>query len=190
MPLVKLKAISQDTWLRSGGGPSRDGVCYYMCNFIESDLGIWNKPMTFDKAIASAQNFADGSTMMSYAKAQNLRKAPQTGGYTDLGNAALEPNQIYRAWLQVVVDKNNPPADNSPNHEIIIVTGANNSVAYFEPNFGFFQASNAGMNNTQALEFFINQQYGEFNSKMEVRGFGYLKVRNLSSSSPKSFKDK
>jgi hypothetical protein len=190
MPLVKLKAISQDTWLHSGGGPSRAGVCYYMCNFIESDSGIWNKPMTFGNAVTSAQSFAAGTTMMSYAKAQNLRKAPQTEGYSAIGNTALSPNQIYRAWLQVVKDKNNPPIDNSPNHEIIIVTGTNNEVTYFEPNFGFFQASNAGMNNTQALEFFINQQYGEFNSNMEVRGFGYLKVRNITLSSPKSFKDK
>ncbi|SEF60686.1 hypothetical protein [Parabacteroides chinchillae] len=43
MALVKLKAISQDTWLSSGGGPARYGVCYYMCNFfLASNVGMNN----------------------------------------------------------------------------------------------------------------------------------------------------
>mgnify|MGYP006159844549 CR=1 FL=1 len=77
MALIKLKEISQDTWLRSGGGPSRAGVCYYMCNFIESDLGTWKKPDTFENAVSLAKSFANGTAMMNYAKAQNLKKAPQ-----------------------------------------------------------------------------------------------------------------
>lgn len=186
MALIKLKEISQDTWLRSGGGPSRAGVCYYMCNFIESDLGTWKKPDTFENAVSLAKSFANGTAMMNYAKAQNLKKAPQTQNYQNIGVNALAENRIYRAWLQVV-DRTNPPANNLPNHEIIIVTGSGNLVAYFEPNFGFFQASNDGMNNTQALEFLINQQYNQYNPNLSVRGFGYLNVRSITKSLPKSF---
>jgi len=187
MALVKLKEISQDTWIHSGGGPSRDGVCYYMCNFIESNLGIWNKPDTFQNAVNLAKNFAAGTAMMNYARTQNLKKAPQTPNYQNLGANALAENRIYRAWLQVV-NRKNPPTNTSANHEIIIVTGTGNSVAYFEPNFGFFQASNDRMNNTQALEFLINQQYNQFNPDLSVRGFGYMNVRGIAESLPKSFK--
>ena len=183
MPLVKLKEISQDTWLHSGGGPSRGGVCYYMCNFIESSLGIWNKPGTFANAVTSAKNFAQGTAMMNYAKAQSLKKAPQTIGYTALNGAALQQNKIYRAWLHVE-SKTAPTTDNTPNHEIMIITGSGNDVIYFEPNFGFFQVSDPTMNNTQAVEFFIKQQYG---ATYDVRNFGYLSVRAITTDKPLSF---
>jgi hypothetical protein len=182
MGLVSLKKITQDTWLKNGGGPSRDGVCYYMCNFLESDLGIWNKPGTFVAAVSSAQNFAAGTTMMNYAKAKNLKPA-QTAGYTQIvAGVALAANRIYRAelWVGAIGD-----AIGEPNHEIIIVTGNNNDIVYFEPNFGFFQASDAGKSNAQAIEFFINQQYGAYN--MKAGNFKYMNVRSNASSTPKGF---
>jgi hypothetical protein len=184
MALVSLKKIEQDTWLKTGGGPSRGGVCYYMCSFLESDLGTWNKPGTFVAAVSSAQNFAAGTAMMNYAKAQSLKKAPQTllTAYLERAATGLTANRIYRAALWVgaiggVVGE--------PNHEIIIVTGSNNDVVYFEPNFGFFQASDAGKNNAQAIEFFINQQYGQYN--MKAGNFQYMNVRSNTASTPKGF---
>lgn len=69
MPLIPLKQISQNTWLHSGGGPEANGVCYSMCNFIESPQGVWNNPGTFTNAVSLAQNFANGTAMMNYAKA-------------------------------------------------------------------------------------------------------------------------
>jgi hypothetical protein len=182
MALVSLKKIEQDTWLRTGGGPSRGGVCYYMCSFLESDLGTWNKPGTFAAAVTSAQNFGAGTAMMNYAKAKNLKPA-QTAGYAQLGaGVALDANRIYRLELWVGATT---AAVGEPNHEIIIVTGNNNDVVYFEPNFGFFQASDAGKNNAQAIEFFINQQYGPNN--MKAGNFKYMNVRSNTASTPKGF---
>ena len=181
MPLVSLKQITQDTWLRNGGGPSRSGVCYYMCNFIEGDTGIWNKPASFADAVNTAQNFGQGTAMMNYAKAQSLRKAPQIPAYPAVGGA-LTANSIYRVCLWVDKIAVTPAA---PNHEILALTGNANDIVYFDPNSGFFQASNAGMNNRQALEFFINQQYSP---AMHTANFQYLLVRSNISATPKGFK--
>lgn len=184
MALVSLKKIEQATWLRTGGGPSRGGVCYYMCSFLESDLGTWNKPGTFVAAVSSAQNFGAGTAMMNYAKALSLKKAPQTAltAYPETSATGLAANRIYRAALCVGAIGD---AIGEPNHEIIIVTGNNNDVVYFEPNFGFFQASDAGKNNAQAIEFFINQQYGA--SNMKAGNFKYMNVRSNTASTPKGF---
>ena len=178
MPLTPLKQIQQDTWLHCGGGPARNGVCYYMCNFIDSDKGPWNNPGSFANAVTAAQNFASGTAMMNYAKAQNLRKAPQE--QYQIVPDALVTNRIYRAGLWVGA---NPPVSGDGNHEIIIVTGNNDDIIYFEPNFGFYQASNPGSNNRQALEYFINQQY----TGTPVANFRYYNVRSNSSATPKGF---
>ena len=37
MPLVKLKALKQDTWLHAGGGPTAGGICFEMCNYVDSE---------------------------------------------------------------------------------------------------------------------------------------------------------
>lgn len=180
MPLVKLKSISQGTWLNTGGGPEATGLCYSMCNFIESDKGIWSKPGSFANAVTAAQNFAQGTVMMNYAKAQTLRKSPYAIYPGGMGGA-LTTNRIYRAQLWVGPIATPPGAIN---HEILIVTGNNNDIAYFDPNTGFFQASNAGMNNAQAIEFFINQQYGPIS---HVGNFAYLNVRSNTAATPLGF---
>lgn len=180
MPLTSLKQIAQETWLHSGGGPSAGGVCFYMCNFIESTQGIWNNPGTFANAVNAAKDFAKGTAMMNYAKAQSLRRAPQSN-YIAVGTTPLASNRIYRAELYVGAATS---AVGAPNHEIMIVTGSNNDVIYFEPNFGFFQASNTGMNNTQAIEHFIAQQYGP---NYRVGSFRYMSVRAINASTPLSF---
>ncbi|WP_455628815.1 hypothetical protein [Parabacteroides chinchillae] len=170
MALVKLKAISQDTWLRSGGGPEKKGVCYYMCNFLISEHGIWHKLRSFMEAVEAAKDFGQGTAMMNYAKAQNVAGKSQTANYPPSSGTALAHNSIYRGELWI----GNASATLGPaNHEILIITGNGDDIIYFEPNFGFFQASNVGMNNVQALEYCIAQQYG---SKFHVGSFGYLRV--------------
>lgn len=182
MSSVKLKAISQDIWLRYGGGPSRGGVCYYMCNFIESDKGIWNNPGTFANAHTAAQNFAQGSGMMAYAKAQNLRKAPQLPE-TDYAtiHQKLEENHVYRVAVWVGLD---PHSIGNTNHEVLVITGDGDKIIYFEPNFGFFEASNSNMNNREAFEYCVNQQY---NPDCHAGNFKYFKVRPINSPIPKGF---
>lgn len=180
MPLVKLKAIEQATWLRSGGGPERGGVCYYMCNFIESGKGPWDNPGSFVNAVTKAQDFGLGTAMMNYAKSQNLRGAPQAGYAAVAG--ALTANRIYRGELWVGAANAVPGA---ANHEIVIVTGNNDDIIYFEPNFGFYQPTQAGNNNRQALEYHINQQYQA--SGRQAASFAYYNVRSNTSSQPKGF---
>ena|SRR5437868_1378576 len=169
MSLVPLKQIGQGTWLKPGGGPSARGVCYYMCNFI--DQGIWKKPSSFPDAVKASANFVQGTAMMNFAKAQSLRGAPQIPVYPQI-TTALAANSVYRIGLWVDAATLQP---GNPNHEIIAMTGNADDIIYFDPNFGFFQASNAGMNNRQALEFFVNQQYGPGS---HTGNYQYLQVRS------------
>lgn len=182
MPLESLKKISQDTWLHSGGGPSAGGICYYMCNFIESSQGIWNNPGSFANALTSARDFAQGSTMMSYARAQNLRKLEQEdlSSYAAV-NGTLPVNRIIRIALEV---GNN---GGQPNHEMVAITGDNNDIVYFEPNFGFFRPSEVNMNNRQALEHFVNQQYVALGNGLTASHFVYHNVRANNKATPKGF---
>lgn len=181
MSILSLKNISQGTWINTGGGPeARIGLCYYMCNFIESNQGIWNAPATFQNALKTAQNFAQGTAMINYAKAQLTRNAPQIATYASTTSALLN-NRLYRCcfWFGPTTSP-----IGIPNHEILILTGNNDDVIYFEPNFGFFQPSNIGMNNRQALEYYISQQYG---GTMHVGNFEYLNIRGLGATSPLGF---
>jgi len=182
MELIKLKEIAQNTWLRSGGGPEKNGVCYYMCNFIESEKGIWTKFEKFEDGVNLAKNFTQGTAMMNTAKVQNLRKAPQEGYASVLG--ALENNRIYRGQLWV---GKKGETSTLANHEILIITGVGNSVAFFEPNFGFYQIVNADKdkNNRQSLEHFIAQLYSAAN--YNVATFGYKNVRSINKSTPLGF---
>ena len=119
--------------------------------------------------------------MMNYAKAQNLRGASQSR-YEAVSDA-LNANRLYRAelWVGGVNDR-----AGAANHEIVLVTGANDSeVVYFEPNFGFFHPVEDGLNNRQAVEHFIEQQYQA--SNMKTANFAYHNVRSNSSASPKGF---
>jgi len=173
MPLIKLKEIGQDTWLRGGGGPSKSGVCYYMCDYVEGRSGPWNKPETFAKAVEAARNFGAGTAMMNYAKNRSLASEKQTGNYQAV-NGDLAGNQTYRAELWVG-DSGKFKGD-PPNHEILIVTGPTpNQIIYFEPNFGFYQVQPHNVTNGRvSLEQEIEGQYR--GHSLTVRGFRYLPV--------------
>jgi hypothetical protein len=186
MPLEELKKIDQDTWLHSGGGPEGRGVCYYMCNFIESAHGPWHQPGSYDQALESAMTFGRGTAMMNYAKSKNLRKAwyrpLRAGGYRR-ERGRLKWNRIYcvRLWVG-----ERGCCSESQNHEIILVTGrGNDEIVYFEPSFGFFQPTEPGWNNRMALEGWIDWQYSQLGLK--AARFRYLNVRGIRSANPKSF---
>jgi hypothetical protein len=145
-----------------------------MCNFIESGRGPWYTPGTFANAIEAARNFGLGAAMYQYAKSQNLRHAPQQGHYSAIAGA-LVVNRIYRAELWVGVPTSAP---DTPNHEILIITGGTiYDISYFEPNFGFFQANEPPSNNRQAVEHCISSQYQELN--LRSANFGYREVRGI-----------
>jgi hypothetical protein len=182
MPLTPLKQISQTLWLNTGKGPEREGLCYYMCNFIESDNGPWNRPGSFANAVTAAQNFAQGTAMMNYAKAQNTRHMPQRNGYIPVDHSALANNRLYRVELYIGPAQELPGL---PNHEILVVTGNDKDVIYFDPNFGFFQASDDNLNNRQALEGWIKHYYA--GSNQQAAFLGYRDVRSISSAQPKGF---
>lgn len=186
MPLTKLKAIDQGTWLKTGGGPERFGVCYYMCNYIENEKDVWGNPGTYANACIKAVGFGCGTTMLNYAKAQNLRDPhgdrQLVTPYVAV-TGALAPNRIYRCGLWIGTTAVSPLS--GQNHEIIIVTGANNDIVYFEPNFGFFIPSDVGYNNRQALEFYIAQQYSTLG--YYCGNFVYYNVRSNASELPKGF---
>jgi hypothetical protein len=179
MNLVTLKKIEQDIWLSSGGGLSKYGVCYYMCNFLESDLGIWNEPGSFINAVESAKNFGQGTAMMNYAKSQNSQKQPQANPNLYRVLDRLDQNSIYRVQLFVGTPI---PNRGEVNHEIIAVTGDNDEIVFFEPNFGFYQPQE-GNHNREDLESAVQQLYTQDN----VYNFEYYKVRDITSSVPKSY---
>ena len=187
MPNEKLKGIGQATFL-GNLGYSSGGVCYYMCNFIESEKGPWDQPKTFAAAKQSGKDFSQYAAMMNHAKAKNLearagKRLPQRDGYQNVAGA-LENNQIYRIWVWVGEAGKAPRDAADVNHEIIAVTGAGDEVVYFEPNFGFFAPSAQGASNRVALERFIREQYTANNYHAE--NFGYRKVRGLDQATPKT----
>lgn len=88
MKLVKLKSFDQATFL----GEFQDGVCYYMCNFIEQD--IWHISANFNDARQKAKDFNRGTAMMNYAKSQNVQRYAQTD-YRSQDSPTFEPNSLY-----------------------------------------------------------------------------------------------
>ncbi|OHX63975.1 hypothetical protein [Flammeovirga pacifica] len=178
MTLIKLKEINQGTWLNTGKGPSvtkYGGLCYFMCNYHESNQGIWNEPKAFNQAVLDAKNFGKGTAMMNYAKAQNLKVPQNLSSYIPT-TSALTDNSIYRILLSI-------GATGSPNHAVIAVTGVSGEVVFFEPNFGFYESTTTGVSNRQAFEDGIAKLYG----KTSLGSFEYYNVRSINQSSPLGF---
>jgi hypothetical protein len=178
MPLTTLRTFDQAAFLL-GGGPSARGVCYYLCNYIEGDDGPWRQPDTYETAVENARNFTRGTAMINFAKAQNLRKLPQLSGYAQV-TVALAENRLYRIEYSHGAP---PPAD--PNHEAIAVTGPGGRIVYFEPNFGFFEATLPNANNREAFEHYVRAQYQATGG--DAANFAYKNVRSITASSPKGF---
>ena len=131
MPNVKLLQLDQSAWLSYGGvggGPSRGGVCYYLCNYLESDVSGWNSPGSFAVAISNAKNFV-AVKAVNFAKAQSLRKAPQTDG-SKYSATTLNPNTIFRVGVYI-----GNVAGSPANHEMMAITGTGTDIVYFDPEF-------------------------------------------------------
>jgi len=147
-----------------------------MCNFIEGDKGPWRQPGTYEAAVESAVNFTNGIAMINFAKAQNLRGLPQLGGYAHVAGA-LERNRIYR-----IEYSHGSPPPGGVNHEAIAVTGAGDQITYFEPNFGFFEATLANATNREAFEHYVRAQYQAIGG--DAANFAYKNVRSITRSAP------
>jgi hypothetical protein len=191
MPNVneKIKAIGQGQFLGQLGYSS-GGVCYYMCNFIESEKGPWDQPNTFANAKAKAKSFSEYNAMMAFAKAQNLKAkagaahgiAQQAPGVAVAG--ALATGRIHRISLWIGATNEAPANANSVNHESITVTGDGNEIIYFEPNFGFFSPTETGASNRVAMENAIKAQYVAVG--MHAENFKYLNLRGINQKTPKT----
>lgn len=147
---VKLKGFSQARLLGPGGGPAAEGVCYYMCHYLE--INDWKKT-TYEDALSKAGEFAAGGKMINYAKSVNL-KYDQQANEGDKPNS-LAFNRLYR--LSVGIDN-----DHRPNHAIAVLTGAKTEeIIFMDPNNGFYQPTAQNLNNRQALEYWISALYSE-----------------------------
>ena len=184
MPNEKIKGINQNTWLHAGGGPSAGGICYGMCNYIESKDGPWYQSNNYGNAVQNAGDFTAITAMMNFAKSQQLRKSPfQISDGVE--NGALAFNRLYR--MTIWVGKANVPVvDRERNHELIVSTGSNNEeIVYFDPNFGFYHPTEVGMNNREALEHHISQMYAVNNDVIGL--YGYSNIRSLTKNIPPGY---
>jgi hypothetical protein len=184
----KLKAFGQSQILGQYGY-SHGGVCYYMCNFIESDKGPWDQPNTFAAAKEKAKNFTEYNAMMNFAKAQNL-KAKGGAAHGIQQNlqgvavaGALANNRIYRIELWAGEANKNPENADSIDHEIMAVTGTGAEIVYFEPNFGFWAPTEDGATNRVALENAVKAQYTSIG--WHALNFKFYNLRGINQKTPK-----
>ncbi|MCG7561460.1 MULTISPECIES: hypothetical protein [Pseudoalteromonas] len=184
MPNEKIRSIKQNTWLHAGGGPSAGGVCYGMCNYIESKDGPWFQANNYENAVKNARDFTAITAMMNFAKSQQVRNSPFHIS-DGIENGELAFNRLYR--MTIWVGKTSvPKPKRARNHELIVCTGSNHDeIVYFDPNFGFFHPSEAGKNNREALEYCIARMYADNNSDVDL--FGYTNIRALNKKSPQGY---
>jgi hypothetical protein len=191
MPNVneKIKAIGQGEFLGKLGY-SAGGVCYYMCNFVESEKGPWDQPNTFANAKAKAKSFSEFNAMMAFAKAQNLKNkgGEAHGSAQQIPNTAiagaLATGRIHRMAIWIGAANENPANANSLNHAVMALTGDGNEILYFEPNFGFWAPKEDGASNRVALENAIKAQYVAIG--MHAENFKYLNLRGINQKTPKT----
>jgi hypothetical protein len=140
MVLTKLKECPQGLWL-GNLGYSKDGVCYYMSEYVRDKiLGVDVK--TFKDVVEAAKK-AVPDHIIKAGKAKNSiargGKAISQDEYDD-ALANLAANKVYRVGMWVNTIGKWPALDISQNHEAVVITGAASEVVFFEPNFGFYHA--------------------------------------------------
>ena len=180
MPLEKLKEVPLELWLGTLGY-SRNGVCFYMSEYVE-------KTTWAAGSYADAKNAASAavpSTIMKSGKAKNLGDRKRTKWLHEAGQyrmqAALVANSIYRIGLWFGAAGQAPPEDADPLvgrvHAATVATGAAGTLLFFEPNFGLYEATDAAATHKALLEQSIDGLYGAGGSC--ARNFVYLKGRAL-----------
>ena len=163
MAVAKLTEFKQATHI-VGGGPAQHGICYYICNYVESHKDSpWKKPNNFAAAKLGVTRMRT-VPLVNAGKAYNLRKVQQAGGYAD--NTPLRDNSIYRVELAV-------GAGAAVNHETMMLTGIGQLIL-FDPNYGFYHIDTIppGAHHT-AFENQLEALYGVG----QVGSFGYQRTR-------------
>ncbi|MEI8571883.1 hypothetical protein U737_21045 [Methylomonas sp. LW13] len=183
MPITLLKSLAQAKFLGEFGYSS-EGICYYICEYVEEK--IWAKPGVgaFKDAVKAAESVIP-STIIKAGKAKNL--AQKGGGvhgtpqdnYPSL-NTPLKINSLYRIglWFGALNDKA-PASATENNHEAIVITGAGSDIVFLEPNFGFYRGQGGAMfpTNKDVLEGEIKALYTAVN--YFATNFTYSRVRGL-----------
>ena len=189
MPIRLLVSFDQSTML-DDFGPSADGVCYYLCNYVEEK--VWFCPMNYEAARAAAINgIRYRRSLINYAKAQNIRNDRQQNYGMNMPSFFVY-DRIYRVALQVVRTLQRPQPFRQ-NHEMIICTGEYNSqtnsckLLFFEPNFGLYEIIAHGRHIMRSrFENYVDALYRQNGSS--AVNFTYRNVRSISDRGPLSFR--
>ena len=163
MGATKLTEFNQATHI-VGGGPAQRGICYYICNYVESHKDSpWNKPKDFAAAKVGVTRMRT-VPLVAAGKAHNIKGLPQAGGYADA--SPLKDKSIYRVELAV-------GSGAAINHETMMLTGVREAIL-FDPNHGFYHLDTipAGGYHT-AFEDQMSDLYG---THQPVGSFGYKRT--------------
>jgi hypothetical protein len=163
MAVTKLTEFKQSTFI-VGGGPAQRGICYYICEYMESNKDSpWKSPKDFAAAKVGVTRMRTVA-LVAAGKAANLQKLPQGGAYADA--TPLKDNSLYRVELAV-------GAGASINHETMMLTGEG-EIILFDPNFGFYDIDAIGVGGYHtSFEAQLTTLYGA----TAVGSFGYSRKR-------------
>lgn len=170
-------------------GPSADGVCYYLCNYVEEH--VWCCRKNYDAARATAIDMIrHRNSLINYARVQNIRNHRQQNYGMNMPKF-FRHNRIYRVALQVE-DTIQRPQPFRQNHEMIICAGNYDSqtnsckLLFFDPNLGLYEITAGGRHiMRRRFENYIDAQYIVVNSS--AVNFTYRNVRSISAKGPLSF---
>jgi hypothetical protein len=159
MPLDKLKEVPQSLWLGMHGY-SKDGICFYMSEYVQ--LNTWD--VTSYEAGKIAASKSTPATIINSGKAKNMLDRKRTKMFAQWATygqlSSLDAKKVYRIalWFGSIADA--PPiAPFGQNHAAVVLTGTGNNVLFFEPNFGFYEATDLVKSRKQLLEDSISGLY-------------------------------
>ena len=182
MPVTidKLKEVPQSSWL-GDLGYSRGGVCFYMADWV--DKHTWLKGNYL--ACVATSRTAIPATIMKAAKARNLAdrtRAVMLGLNGTFTSLTLAANTIYRVNLWFGKAPAPTAGIGGVNHSAIAATGPAGTVLFFEPNFGFYIASQDGQTYNTVLQTAIDLLYNPTGTTVNpdiATNFIYLLGRKL-----------
>lgn len=176
MDLTKLKECPQELWL-GDYGYSSEGICYYMSEYVREN--IWGVDVKTYKGAIEAAKKAIPATIIKAGKAKNLRdrggdRHPQDVYVTVPANLAAY--KVYRVGLWFGDSSEAPATPATQNHEAVVITGQATDVVFFEPNFGFYHASEDGTTLKDVFESAVNSLYGP---DSHAENFHYQRERSV-----------
>lgn len=174
-----IKKFSQGDFIGKGS-PSKDGICYYLCNYV--DKHIWNGLDNYAAGVQAAKNKFVPLSAINYAKAQNLLYG-QIDGYVQPFRDFLT-NKLYRMYFTIEDENTDVSYDDNgnpkPNHAVILITGTDKTLL-FDPNEGFIEFDGLSVMNV------ITNRKGYYSSCKEVSSFKIKMIRNITSTTPLGF---